>query len=79
LATRPQHQHDNCHLSDGFVLQNSQNRHRRALRAKLDALILTSQVQNKLAGIEKLDEQQPREMSQKLTERAECVADVAED
>lgn len=62
-----------------FVLQNSQNRDGKALQAKLDELILTSQAQNKFVGIEKLDEQQLREMSQKLAEKAECVEEVAED
>ncbi len=36
-----------------FVLQNSQNRDGRALQAKLDELILTSQAQNKFVGIRK--------------------------
>lgn len=62
-----------------FVLQNSQNRDGKALQAKLDELILTSQAQNEFVGIEKLDEQQRREMSKKLAERAECVEDVADD
>ncbi|MGV2103912.1 low affinity iron permease family protein [Rhizobium sp. 21-4511-3d] len=62
-----------------FVLQNSQNRDGKALQAKLDELILTSQAQNKFVGIEKLDEQQLREMSQKLAEKAQCVEEVAED
>ncbi len=62
-----------------FVLQNSRNRDGKALQAKLDELILTSQAQNKFVGIEKLDEQQLREMSQRLADRAECVAEVAED
>jgi len=62
-----------------FVLQNSHNRDGKALQAKLDELILTSQAQNKFVGIEKLDEQQLREMSKKLAERAECVGDAADD
>ena len=62
-----------------FVLQNSQNRDGKALQAKLDELILTSQAQNKFVGIEKLDEQELREMSQKLAEKADCVEEVAED
>lgn len=62
-----------------FVLQNSQNRDGKALQAKLDELILTSQAQNKFVGIEKLDEQQLREMSQALARKAECVEDVAEE
>jgi len=62
-----------------FLLQNSQNRDGKALQAKLDELILTSQAQNKFVGIEKLDEQELREMSRKLAEKAECVEEVAED
>ncbi|NSY14819.1 low affinity iron permease family protein [Agrobacterium vitis] len=62
-----------------FVLQNSQNRDGKALQAKLDELILTSQAQNKFVGIEKLDEQQLREMSESLAEKAECMEDVAEE
>lgn len=62
-----------------FVLQNSQNRDGKALQAKLDELILTSQAQNKFVGIEKLDEQELREMSRTLAEKAECVEEVAED
>lgn len=61
-----------------FVLQNSQNRDGKALQAKLDELILTSQAQNKFVGIEKLDEDQLRTMSKALAERAECVEDVAD-
>ncbi|MEF0941358.1 low affinity iron permease family protein [Rhizobium sp. BR 362] len=62
-----------------FVLQNSQNRDGKALQAKLDELILTSQAQNRFVGIEKLDEQQLREMSEALTRKAECIGDAADD
>lgn len=62
-----------------FVLQNSQNRDGKALQAKLDELILASEAQNKFVGIEKLDEQQLREMSERLAERAERVEDIADD
>lgn len=62
-----------------FVLQNSQNRDGKALQAKLDELILTSQAQNKFVGIEKLEEQELREMSQRLAEKADCVEGVAND
>jgi low affinity Fe/Cu permease len=62
-----------------FVLQNSQNRDGKALQTKLDELILTSQAQNKFVGIEKLNEEQLREMSKTLAEKAECVEDVADD
>jgi low affinity Fe/Cu permease len=62
-----------------FVLQNSQNRDGKALQAKLDELILTSQAQNKFVGIEKLDEQQLREMSKTLAAKAQHVEEVADD
>lgn len=52
-----------------FVLQNSQDRDGKALMAKLDELMLTSQAQNKFVGIEKLDEAQLREMSKTLSEK----------
>lgn len=61
-----------------FVLQNSQNRDGKALQAKLDELILTSSAQNKFVGIEKLDEDEIREVSQTLAEKAEALEDVAE-
>jgi low affinity Fe/Cu permease len=62
-----------------FVLQNSQNRDGKALQAKLDELILSSQAQNKFVGIEKLDEESLRSMSKALAEKAECVDDVADE
>jgi low affinity Fe/Cu permease len=62
-----------------FVLQNSQNRDGKALQAKLDELILTSQAANKFVGIEKLDEQELREMSKTLAAKAECVEDKADE
>jgi low affinity Fe/Cu permease len=61
-----------------FVLQNSQNRDGKALQAKLDELILSSQAANKFVGIEKLDEDELREMSKVLAEKAECVEDRAD-
>jgi len=62
-----------------FVLQNSQNRDGKALQAKLDELILSSQAANRFVGIEKLDEKQLREMSDDLASKAECVNEVAEE
>ena len=61
-----------------FVLQNSQNRDGKALQAKIDELILTSKAQNKFIGIEKLDEDEIREVSQALAEKAEALEDVAD-
>ncbi len=62
-----------------FVLQNSQNRDGKALQAKLDELILTSHAQNKFVGIEKLDEQQLREMSRTLADKAKHIENIAKD
>lgn len=61
-----------------FVLQNSQNRDGKALQAKIDELILTSEAQNKFVGIEKLDEEEIREVSETLAEKAEALEDVAD-
>ncbi len=61
-----------------FVLQNSQNRDGKALQAKLDELILTSKAQNGFVGIEKLDEEDIREVSEALAEKAEMLGDIAE-
>jgi low affinity Fe/Cu permease len=60
-----------------FVLQNSQNRDGKALQAKLDELILSSQAANKFVGIEKLDEEELREMSKSLADKAGRVEEVA--
>ncbi|MGR9449281.1 low affinity iron permease family protein [Rhizobium leguminosarum] len=62
-----------------FVLQNSQNRDGKALQAKLDELILTSQAANKFVGIEKLEEGELREMSKTLAKKAECVEEKADE
>jgi low affinity Fe/Cu permease len=62
-----------------FVLQNSQNRDGKALQAKLDELILSSQAANKFVGIEKLDEKQLREMSETLAKESDCVAERADE
>jgi low affinity Fe/Cu permease len=61
-----------------FVLQNSQNRDGKALQAKLDELILTSQAQNKFIGIEKLDEEALRKMSKRLADEAERAMPLLE-
>ena len=57
-----------------FVLQNSQNRDGKALQAKLDELILTSKgAENKFIGIEKLDEEELRELKQLIDEKARRI------
>lgn len=62
-----------------FVLQNSQNRDGKAVQAKLDELILTSQAANKFVGIEKLEEEELREMSKTLAAQAKCVEEKADE
>jgi low affinity Fe/Cu permease len=56
-----------------FVLQNSQNRDGKALQAKLDELILTSQASNKFIGAEKLEEKELHEISRSLEEKAGVI------
>jgi low affinity Fe/Cu permease len=56
-----------------FVLQNSQNRDGKALQAKLDELILTSQASNKFVGVEKLEEKELHEISRNLEEKAGLI------
>ncbi len=61
-----------------FVLQNSQNRDSEALQAKLDELILTSRdAQNRFIGIERLDEDELRQLRRLLDEKA-CEGDDSE-
>ncbi len=61
-----------------FVLQNSQNRDGEAVQAKLDELILSSQAANEFIGIEKLDEEQLRKLSESLQRRAKALDQEAE-
>jgi low affinity Fe/Cu permease len=60
-----------------FVLQNSQNRDGKALQAKLDELILSSQAENRFVGAEKLDEKELREMSEALAKKADTLIQQA--
>nr|WP_246723584.1 low affinity iron permease family protein [Rhizobium sp. ARZ01] len=61
-----------------FILQNSQIRDNRAIQAKLDELILSSHAQNNFVGIENLEEEELRELSQKLAEQAKRLAGAAD-
>jgi len=61
-----------------FVLQNSQNRDGEAVQAKLDELILSSQAANEFIGIEKLDEEQLRKLSESLQRRAKALDQEAQ-
>lgn len=60
-----------------FVLQNSQNRDGKAVQAKLDELILTSEAENRFMGIEHLDEKELRRLTELLREAAESEPDHA--
>lgn len=62
-----------------FLLQNSQNRDSRAVQAKLDELILTSQAANRFIGIEKLNEKEILSLSRRLAEFAKQADDAPED
>ncbi|WOS62139.1 low affinity iron permease family protein [Sinorhizobium fredii] len=55
-----------------FVLQNSQNRDRIALQAKIDELIRVSDAENRYIGIEKLDERELKEV------RRNCMQEGAD-
>ena len=52
-----------------FLLQNSQTRDTRAIQAKLNELILTSQAENRFVGIENLDEEDLKHLD-RLVEKA---------
>lgn len=54
-----------------FVLQNSQNRDGKALQAKLDELILTSEAENRFMGIEELNEAELARLRRMLQKAAE--------
>lgn len=60
-----------------FVLQNSQNRDGRAVQAKLDELILTSEAENRFMGIEHLDEEELKRLTRLLREAADNEPDHA--
>jgi low affinity Fe/Cu permease len=62
-----------------FIVQNSQNRDGKALQAKIDELILTSTAHNKFVGIEKLEEEEIREVSEALAEKAEQLEGIADE
>ncbi|MFY8106793.1 MAG: low affinity iron permease family protein [Elstera sp.] len=55
-----------------FIMQNSQNRDGKALQAKMDELILSSQAQNKFIGIEKLDEEALIELREDVAKKAKA-------
>jgi low affinity Fe/Cu permease len=62
-----------------FVLQNSQNRDSKALQAKLDELILSSDAENRFMGIENLDEKELKRLTRLLKTAAEKHPDHADE
>ncbi len=62
-----------------FVLQNSQNRDSEAIQAKLDELILVGAAQNRLVGVEKLDEHELDKLKKELEERAAEIGEKQEE
>ncbi|THK39340.1 low affinity iron permease family protein [Ensifer sp. MPMI2T] len=60
-----------------FVLQNSQIRDATAVQAKLDELILTSSAENEYVGIEELEEEELKRLTEILKEHAESEEDHA--
>ncbi|MBB3657072.1 low affinity Fe/Cu permease [Rhizobium sp. BK650] len=54
-----------------FVLQNAQTRDTRAIQAKLNEIILTSQAENRFIGIENLDEEDLKHLDRLVAKAAE--------
>jgi low affinity Fe/Cu permease len=57
-----------------FVLQNAQTRDTRAIQAKLNELILTSQAENRFIGIEHLDEEDLKHLDDLVAKAAKGKA-----
>ena len=53
-----------------FLIQNSQNRDGAAIQLKLDELIRVGQARNLLVGVEKLDENEIKQLKEQLEARA---------
>lgn len=53
-----------------FILQNAQTRDTRAIQAKLNELILTSQAENRFIGIEHLDEEDLKHLDELVAKAA---------
>jgi low affinity Fe/Cu permease len=53
-----------------FILQSSQNRDGKALQAKIDELILSSEARNRFVGIERLDEERLHDICATLPDPA---------
>ncbi|WEX90341.1 low affinity iron permease family protein [Sinorhizobium garamanticum] len=60
-----------------FVLQNSQIRGGTAVQAKLDEIILTSSAENEYVGIEELEEEELKRITEILKEHAQSEEDHA--
>lgn len=60
-----------------FVLQNAQTRDTRAIQAKLNEIILTSQAENRFIGIEHLDEEDLEHLDRLVAKAAKGQAQAA--
>lgn len=58
-----------------FILQNAQTRDTKAIQAKLDELILTSQAENRFIGIENLDEEDLKHLDELVAKAARQKTD----
>lgn len=54
-----------------FLLQNAQNRDSRAIQTKLNELILASDSDNRFVGVERMDDEELRKLSDRLIRLAE--------
>ena len=61
-----------------FILQSSQNRDGKALQAKIDELILSSEARNHFVGIERLDEERLHDICATLPDpaRDDCEGEM---
>jgi low affinity Fe/Cu permease len=62
-----------------FVLQNAQTRDTRAIQAKLDEIILSSDAENRFIGIENLDEDDLKHLNRIVAKAAKARRDASVD
>ena len=60
-----------------FLLQNAQNRDSRAIQTKLNELILASDSDNRFVGVERMDDEELRKLSDRLIRLAEMKDAIA--
>ncbi len=59
-----------------FLLQNAQNRDSRAIQTKLNELILASDSDNRFVGVERMDDEELRKLSDRLIRLAEMKSAI---